>query len=202
MNPKDKLNARQRHFAVNYASGMTQSEAYIQAGYNVDPELGSASDCASRLMQSNASVKAYYNQLMERKASVVVKSNAETIASPLERKAILSEILRARLIDFIGGDGQPKLSRDTPNNRAAKEFYHKRRTDRRGNPIITKSIKLTDPIAAIQELNKMEGSYAPSKHMIAQRVQFEVRMVAKPLLQEEDAVTAGVEAVEGGSFPP
>jgi len=160
---------------------MSMANAYFKAGYeSVDP-----GPQATELMQNNANVRAYYNQLMERKADVVTKALAESIASPLERKAILSEILRARLIDFIGDDGQPNLSKDTPNNRAAKEFYHKKRYDREGNPIVTKSIKLTDPIAAIQELNKMDGSYAPSKHVIAQRVQFEIEYVEKKRIEEE-----------------
>ena len=181
-NPASKLNARQRHFAINYASGMSLTDAYIKAGYD-DTEAGSN---AATLFNHNQSVKAYFNQLMERKADVVTKAMTETIASPLERKVILSEILRARLIDFIDVDGQPKLSKDISNNRAAKEFYHKQRVDRNGNPVVSKSIKLIDPIAAIQELNKMDGSYAPSKHLVAQKVQFEVRMVEKPRREEEE----------------
>jgi len=42
-------------------------------------------------------------------------------------------------------------------------------------------------IRAIAELNKMEGDYAPSKHLIGQRVQFEVVYVDKTRLIENTA---------------
>ena len=155
---------------------MTLTEAYIKAGYDAT-EAGSN---AATLFNHNQCVRDYYNKLIERKERVATKALAETIASPLERQQILSEILRARLIDFTDEGGQPKLSKDIPNNRAAKEFYHKQRLDRDGNPVISKSIKLNDPISAIQELNKMDGSYAPSKHLVAQRVQFEIEYVERP----------------------
>ena len=183
------LNARQRAFCVNYASGMTLTDAYLKAGYPVD----SAPDCASRLMQYNAKVKAYYNRLVKRKEDITLTKLTETIMSPKERQVRLSEIARARLVEFQDEDGTPMLTKDTPNNAAAKEFYHRQKHDRNGNPSITKSIKLTDPIAAIQELNKMDGSYAPSKHLIAQRVQFEVMMVERPKNELPEDVTPATE---------
>ena len=183
------LNARQRAFCVNYASGMTLTDAYLKAGYPVD----SAPDCASRLMQYNAKVKAYYNRLVKRKEDITLAKLTETIMSPKERQVRLSEIARARLVEFQGEDGEPALTKDTPNNGAAKEFYHRKKHDRKGNLIVTKSIKLTDPISAIQELNKMDGSYAPSKHMVAQRVQFEVSMVERPKNELSEGVTLTTE---------
>ena len=179
-NPKP-LNSRQKQVCVNLASGMPQGEAWASAGY---PAEFAQSHCSDFITNNRLAI-AYLDELNKRKADMQLAKLTETIASPLERKAILSEILRARLIDFTGDDGQPNLSKDTPNNRAAKEFYHKKRYDREGNPIVTKSIKLTDPIAAIQELNKMDGSYAPSKHVIAQRVQFEIEYVEKKRIEEE-----------------
>ena len=170
-----ELNSRQKQFAVNYASGMTLTEAYIRAGYS-PLEAGSN---AATLFSRNQSVKTYYEHLVKRKEQAALAKMTADIMSPHERKTRLSEIARARLVEFQCEDGTPALTKDTPNNAAAKEFYHKQRFDREGNPIVIKSIKSIDPISAIQELNKMDGSYAPSKHMIAQRVQFEVRMVEK-----------------------
>lgn len=173
------LNSRQKQFCINYASGMTQSQAYIKAGYPVDPSIGSASDCASRLMQFNASVKAYYNHLIERKEKLTLARITETIMSSQERKSRLSEIARARLAEFLSPDGQPVLTKETPNNAAAKEFSHRVKHDRDGNPVITSNIKLVDAIEAIRELNRMEGSYAPSKHLIAQDTRIRIEFVKR-----------------------
>jgi len=78
---------------------------------------------------------------------------------PKERKEILSEIGRGRLTDFIDTDGQPKLDENTPYNRAAAEYSIRETYNKQGDPVITKSIKLHNPIPAINELNKMDHIY-------------------------------------------
>lgn len=158
---------------------MTQSEAYLKAGYNVDPALGTASDNASRLMQSHAGVKAYYELMRKRKEDMQLATTLETIMQPHEVKARLSELARANLVDFIGDDGKPKLTKDTPHHSAAKKYYHKTKIDRSGNPVETSEIALVDQIEALRELAKIHGLYAPSRHMVAQRVQINVEMVEK-----------------------
>lgn len=188
-----ELNSRQRHFCLNYASGMTQSEAYIKAGYNVDPRKGTASDDASRLMQSNAGVKAYYQSLCERKEQMSLAKLTEMVMQPQEVKARLSELARANLVDFIDEDGKVRLTRDTPHHSAAKKYYRKTRKDRDGNPVETSEITLVDQIEALRELAKIHGLYAPSRHMIAQKVQFEVRLVEKARSGSDDPVTASTD---------
>lgn len=170
-----KLNARQRHFCINLATGMTQSDAYLNAGYNINPSIGSASDCASRLLSSNASVKAYYERLIERAGELSLAKITDSIMSPHEIKARLSQLARANLVDFIDKDGQPVLSKDTPGHQAAKEFYKKTRRGKDGGE--TRSIKLVDQIEALRELSKILGLYAPSRHLVASKAVFEVQWV-------------------------
>lgn len=161
-----KLNAKQQKFVLNLLAGMSQAEAYIQAGYA--PK--GARHNASRLITKDNVLKAF-RQLQE-------KATSEAVLSVIEIKKRLSEIARANLVDFIE-DGQPVLKKDIPNNAAVREFYHQTRYDRKGNPITTTAIKLNDPIEAIRELNRIDGAYPPSKHLVGQRVQFDIRLVSR-----------------------
>jgi len=170
-----ELNSRQRQFAVNYASGMTQEQAYITAGYSPVE----ARSNAATLFSTNQSVKGYYDQICRRREDAALQTQLHEIMQPHEVKARLSELARANLVDFIDGDGKVKLSRDTPHHSAAKKYYRKSRIDRNGNPIETSEIALVDQIEALRELAKIHGLYAPSKHMVAQKISFEVSLVDK-----------------------
>ena len=71
------------------------------------------------------------------------------IASAQERRRILTEIARAAIPDYQTKDGI-KLDSDSPNLRAIRSVE----VNASGR---IKKIKLADPIAAIQEHNKMDG---------------------------------------------
>ena len=131
-------------------------------------------------------MKPYIDSLCKRRDELSLAATVETIMQPHEVKARLSELARANLVDFIDEDGKVNLSKDTPHHSAAKKYYRKRRMDRNGNPIETSEIALVDQIEALRELAKIHGLYAPSKHMVAQRVQFEVTMVERGKRGEED----------------
>ena len=175
------LNSRQHQVLLNIFSGIPQRKAY-QAVYPVSDSVADT-NCSSLLALPKFSKE--LNRLRHQKELVAVANSVQdSIATPTERKQILTELLRAQLVDFQDEKGEPKLSKDTPHARAAKEYYHRQRFDKGGNPIVTKSIKLADQIAAIQELNKMEGSYAPTKHLVGQ-VRFNVNLVDKGKRGEE-----------------
>ncbi len=176
------LNSRQRQFAINLSSGMSQAEAYIKAGYS---EIEAPSNAAT-LINLNQNVKAYYEHLCKRREELSLAAITETIMQPHEVKARLSELARANLVDFIDEDGRVKLSKSTPHHSAAKKYYRKRRIDKDGNPVETSEIALVDQIEALRELAKIHGLYAPSRHMIAQKVQFEIKMVEKGRPGDED----------------
>jgi len=162
---------------------MSQNQAYINAGYS--SELPGPQ--ATELLQTNANVKAYLNELLERRKALTLEKSAEIVSKALtkdEKRNILAEIARASLTDFQDATGEPTLTKDTPHNRAAREYYHRTRYDKDGNPVVTKNIKLINPIEAIQEDNKMVGDYAPTKHLVGQ-VSFRVNMVDKVKRGEE-----------------
>ena len=101
------------------------------------------------------------------------------LLSKSEKRTILANIARAQLIDLIDDDGNLKVNKNSPAVKALKEYYRKVRLDRDGNPIVTSSAKLLDPLAAIMEDNKMTGDYAPTKSMHAHRVQFDINLVER-----------------------
>ncbi len=177
------MNTRQHRFVLNLFQGMNQTDAYIQARNGDSRDLPGTN--AATLI-ANPSIAKELNRLNAKREAVVTANEINNCLSRDEKRSLLAEIARARLIDF-SKDGEPALTEDTPNNRAAREFYHRKRFDKDGNPIITKSIKLTSAIEAIAEDNKMEGHYAPSKHMVAQSVQINV-VHQKKLRNGEDTV--------------
>jgi phage terminase small subunit len=85
------LTDRQIKFTQNIFSGMTQSEAYIKAGYAKSTAV-TTSNNASRLAKKDIIVQ----YLIELRAKVETKK----IMSVQERKERLSEIAGARLTDF------------------------------------------------------------------------------------------------------
>jgi len=146
-----RLTAKQEAFALNIFQGLTQREAWIKAGYSDNYVLPWIDSHACRLANS---VK-IQTRLQELRGKI--EDNA--IATVEERQKRLTELIRADLVDFIGEDGDPKLTRDIPHHQAASEFSTTTRYTKDGLPIIRKSIKIRDPIAAISELNKMEHIY-------------------------------------------
>ncbi len=183
-----RFNHRHKQVAINQASGMNQTDAYL-AVYHCDYET--AKRQSSVLNTTNYLFKDYLNTLIERKNSLALDKIVDDVMQPAEVKARLSELARANLVDFLDDNGQPKLSKDTPHHSAAKEYSSRTKLDRDGNPIISKSIKLTDQIEALRELAKIHGMYAPTKHQVAKAVQINVSEVDKTSKGKQGAVTLG-----------
>ncbi len=178
----NQMNTRQHRFVLNLFQGMNQGEAYMKAGYNVQDSAVAQSN-ASQLVRNSEVIKEL-ERLEAKRDAIVTANEINSCLSKNEKRSILAEIARARLVDF-SKDGEPALTENTPNNRAAREYYHKTRYDKRGNPSVSKSIKLINPIEAIAEDNKMEGHYAPSKHMVAKEVRLNVSFGRKGRVTEE-----------------
>uniref|UniRef100_A0A6M3KVN6 Putative terminase n=1 Tax=viral metagenome TaxID=1070528 RepID=A0A6M3KVN6_9ZZZZ len=166
------LNSRQYRFCLNILQGMSQTEAYLNAGYVCDSREV-AHTCASSLLASTK-VSSFLASHQERQLAEI---DAQLL-SKSEKRQILASIARAQLTEFIDDDGKPVLTRGKAS-KALKEFYLKERFDRLGNPIKTSSVKLIDPIEAIREDNRMAGHYAPSKHLVAQKIVVEHAPKAK-----------------------
>ena len=172
------LNSRQYRFCLNIMQGMSQTEAYLQAGYDTTREM--ATVCASELL-TKPHVSSFLASYQEKQLAMVESQ----LLSKSEKRTILASIARATLIDLIDDDGNLKIDRKSSAVKALKEYYRKVRLDRDGNPIVISSAKLLDPLAAIMEDNKMTGDYAPSKSLHAHRVQFDINLVDRGKRIEE-----------------
>lgn len=111
--------------------------------------------------------------------------------SKSEKRQILATFARAQLADLLDDTGQIKLDKNSPAMKALKEYSSRVKLDKEGNPIVNKYIKMLDPLAAIQEDNKMSGDYAPTKHQVAKAVQINVSVVDKTKRTNNGAVTLG-----------
>jgi phage terminase small subunit len=149
-----KLRQKQEKFVLEYFKTGNAASAAVMAGYSVK----SVRSIASQLL-TNINIKARLAELQEKAESV-------KIASVVERKQILTEILRAKLTDFmeLGKDGSwVNIGPETKNSRAIKTIRSRTEYDENGDsPTIYTTVELTSPIEAIKELNKMERIYDDS----------------------------------------
>ena len=149
------LTVKQEKFCINYFKLGNASEAGKLAGYS------------PKSIRNITSVLLTKTNIQERIAQLQEKAASAKIMDVIERKERLSEIARANLTQFmeLGKDGSwVNLGPETPNPGAIQEIHSRTEYDKDTdtNTVYT-SVKLHDPIRAIQELNKMEGNYAPVK---------------------------------------
>lgn len=149
------LTAKEEAFATGLFQGLTQIEAYKQAGYSMKPSEKSIYELACR-KANDVKVITRVNEL--RALAVTPK-----IMPVAERKERLSEIARGRLTDYnqCGPDGNwIVIDKESPNQGAIKEITSVTRYDKDGSDaaVIT-NIKLHDAAKAIDLLNKMDGIY-------------------------------------------
>ena len=149
------LKPRYESFAVAYASGKSATESAVIAGYS--PKRAHVTGCE---LVKNSKVLARINELQQ-------VSTTDKVMGMAERKERLSEIARAKYPDFVecGADGAwINIGPETPNAGAIAEIHSRTEyDDKTSKGMVYTSVKLLDPIRAIAELNKMDGSYAPVK---------------------------------------
>ena len=138
------------------------------------------------------------------------EAKSAAIMNVQERQERLSEIARARLTDFmeLGQDGSwVNLGEETPKGGAIQEIHSRTQYDDDGSqPTIYTSVKLHDPMKAIDLLNKMDKIYSEGQtfninqniqNVEAKIVNFNAEAVAKAIL--EAAKLGLVPAVFGGN---
>ena len=174
-----KLTRRQEKFTLNLLAGMTQREAYLQAGYSAKPSMAVIDVNACRLAQNT--------KVLLRQAELNQKAESDKVAGVEERKRVLTEILRARQTDFMtcSADGvwMHDIGTETLNVAGLKKIRTSTMPfgDKESNlQIILTEVELIDPVKAIAELNKMDGAYAPEKH-----ANLNIDLEAKDLTDEE-----------------
>ena len=160
------LNTRQHQVVLLVFSGMNQSDAYEKV-YGPNPN---SRFLASQLLNT-PHIKAYLESLNKRREELVIAHEVKTIGTVTERQERLTEIYRANLVDFIDEDGRvKKLSKDIPNHAALSEYSVTSIGHDDGEQVMKRSLKLRDPIAAIQEQNKMEHIYETDTKNIYQDI--------------------------------
>ena len=132
-------------------------------------ELGNATEAAKLAKYSPKTAQAIAAEnllkpvIQERLAELRKKAEDASVMSVLERKQRLSEIARAKLPDFmtLGEDGSwVNIGPETPNGAAISEMHSRTEYDKDGNcPTIYTSVKLHNPVNAIDLLNKMDNLY-------------------------------------------
>ncbi len=137
------LTKKQEDFCLNIFEGKTGIQSAIEAGYAFKAAVVTASE---NLRKAN---------IIARIAELRQRVEDESVATVLERKQVLTEILRGRLAHFMGKD----LSLEMSDNAALQEVVVSVFGGKDGDDITTTRIKLNDPVKAIQELNKMERVY-------------------------------------------
>lgn len=146
-----ELNQKQETFVLEYFKTGNAGQSALKAGYS--PKT------ASVIASENLTKP----KIIARLAELQGKVEGKTIATVQERKEILTEIIRAKLPDYmqLGADGSwVNIGPETPNGRAIQEIHSRTEYDKDGNcPTIYTSVKLINPIEAIKELNKMEKVY-------------------------------------------
>ncbi|MFC1906239.1 terminase small subunit [Chloroflexota bacterium] len=146
-----KLSNRQQLFCIYVVEGDNPSLAAVKAGYS---EKGNRSR-ACRLMKKDE-IRAEIRRLQE---EIVTPR----IASLLERKQLLTRIMRARIGDYfkVGNNGIQWIEgADKAMANSLFKIRTKTRTDKSGNIISeVMSVKSPDIIKAIHQLNKMDGLY-------------------------------------------
>jgi len=136
-------NSRQEIFTQNWFAGKTKEESAIIAGY----QGNWARSIGSRL-STNVNVLARYNELQQ-------KAEDASVATVLQRRQVASKITLATIGDFVDEYGNlditDKSKLDTP---AVQEI----KTERTLAGIRT-TIKLRDPLAGADLLNRMDKLY-------------------------------------------
>lgn len=144
-------NSRHERFAQAVFNGKTQKDAAIEAGYKplwID-------SVASRL-SSNVKILQRIQELHSMTASSAVMSQQE-----IEER--LTEIGRARLVDFVDESGKITL-KGVANDGALREFVitdWKGGKEERAESRTTK-IKLHSPMTAMDMLIRLRGKYPPA----------------------------------------
>ena len=154
---KNGLTQKQETFCLKYFELGSAREAALIAGYS------------PRTVDAIASINLTKVKVIERLLELRKVAEDATIATVVERKQRLTEILRADIPDFVN-EGGIKVEKQSPNVGAVSEITTRTKVFRKGGePVVITNLKLHSPIQAIGELNKMEKIYDENKVVIDNR---------------------------------
>ena len=148
--------------------GLTIQEIKFADAYTDTPDLIRAAmeaDVDEQTAKAWALVAIKKPQVSRRIEDNLAMARRSAVMSVRERQELLTNVARSNIIDCVkvGADGNIELDLD----KARKLGSHKgivslkmdEKTDSGGGTSKSRSIQMTNPISAIQELNKMQGVY-------------------------------------------
>ncbi len=141
-------------------AGFNWKAAAINAGYT--PK---AAPVAAWQAKKLPEVQARIHELQEN----ISRKNLKHIMSSVERKYRLTEFASANLVDFMDEEGDIKIDKNQVGVGALSEYTTKTRyitKDDKTEKIVDKTIKLRDPIASIDLLNKMDKVYSDTPMVV------------------------------------
>ena len=175
---QDLMNActrLQRMFVINMINGDSMIDAYVNAGGKA--QSNDSKRAASSEIFANLNVKALYSYL-EQKAMIAAKM------SKIESVKILSDIARTKITDFIKFENKQGKCRITGEDITYTHWYvldSENIPDSVAHSIksvtMTKmgpKIELRDNIAALKEINRMNGWIAPAQLEVEQHSRMSV----------------------------
>jgi len=169
-----ELSQKAQTFITEYLKDYNGTRAAIAAGYS----QRSAFVSASKLL-TDPRVQAKLATFREEQKKVAILTFEQ-------RAAILSEIAMGRLSNFVKvsapGLVAIQATEDTLNSAALSDIEQRVLSENKGGGLITK-LKIRDPVAAIQELNRMYGDHAPTR--VDARISGTVENMTEAELKEE-----------------
>ena len=145
------LTQKQENFCLNILSGMSATDAALSAGY-------------ARMSPTHTTAMLKTAKIAVRLAELRKPREKAAISSYEERLQILTEIQRARFGQFVDKEGNLDIpDKEALDSAALQEVKTTKFRGGKGGRTseITTTIKLRDPVRAIEEHNKMAGDYAP-----------------------------------------
>lgn len=151
-NGKLKLNERQEKFCLEIFSGKSATKAAKDAGYS------------SKTAYSIGHENLKKPEIQARIQELNKEATDAAVMDVIERKHRLSEMGRGKVTDHLAEEGGVEVDREKAGNIAElKRSEWRGGKDGRAEEKTT-TVKLHNPLTAIAELNKMEGTYEPEKH--------------------------------------
>jgi hypothetical protein len=148
-----RLTQKQDIFCRKYFELGNATKAALIAGYS------------KRSIRSIASINLTKDNIIRRIEGLRKLAEEASVAKVLERKQVLTDILRGRLANYMSTDGELiAVDEETYKSAALQEIRSTSNMDKDGNIMRSVVVRVRDPIPAIAELNKLEGSYAPQRY--------------------------------------
>jgi len=180
------LTRKQEQFCLKYLEMGNGAEAVKQAGYS--PKWVSRH---LRDLLASPRIQARLKELKEKVGS----DESLGVMSTQERKIRLSQIARAAITDFMemGQDGAwVNIGPETKMGGAIEELRSKTEYDDNGaHPTIYTSVKLHDPMKAIDLLNKMDKLYSDGTSLNIDNRKIEITVYDQATKQLVERIISG-----------